>query len=416
MRYPALIHPVPRGTISYHSSPPPHPSILSPQVNAVMLAFTGSMAVTISFIQRTTSWTEFENASLRSWEVLITVSCSLSLLFFGAWWLAVEMAPKSMGEFDSAFDNNLRWEAESRDLVWRSWLVPGSYWRLRPEVLSVLRMYGFWGLVWGVKNAAAISVLHPTVYEAHIALLAAMPDGVGTSVLEPAMLLRRWLQVVAWITCMNCYVADTLLWYHITLALVGFPSRAWERGVRFGAWVADPAFIAEAAATKILQGSETAWGPIWERVLSELYTLDLITKGERAELTAASSQGTRPLTAGVPANPEARRRLQFLSRSLTDPRMADSTGLLSAPGMTVLVPHYGESIITSMVELLGVEAVAEASQVPKPTMGEIARRSSRGGSVAKTSVMGFIVAYKPDEFRNFESRMLAQQLDPGQGG
>ena len=73
--------------------------------------------------------------------------------------------------------------------------------------------------------------------------------------------------------------------------------------------------------------------------------------------------------------------------------------------MTVLVPHYGESIITGLEELLGPTdrpSMKDLAQAKQPSQLGSARSKPKA---VESSVMGFIVAYKPDEFHNFEGRM-----------
>ena len=94
---------------------------------ASMLALLGGAAVAVSYVQYNMSYAQFELAPLRSWQVITVLGCSMLLFFFGGSWLAYEMAPRRMGEFDDDFDHNLLWEAKTAELVWRSWLLPGRH-------------------------------------------------------------------------------------------------------------------------------------------------------------------------------------------------------------------------------------------------------------------------------------------------
>jgi hypothetical protein len=222
------------------------------------------------------------------------------------------------------------------------------------------------------------------------ALLDALPNtDLESAELEPAVMLRRWLTVALWLSSITCYVGDTLLWYHISLAIVGGSHRIWTRGLRVFAWQADPTRIADDAAEKLLRGARDGWHPLWGKVLEEMYNLDLISDTERNALLS-TDPGQGPLEKGVPRNPEARRRLKFLTRSLSDPRLKSSKGVLSTPGLTVLVPHYAESIISHMDELISAEA--------KPRLSSTSQNKSRlrNQLAAELSVLDFIIAYKPE--------------------
>jgi hypothetical protein len=79
--------------------------------------------------------------------------------------------------------------------------------------------------------------------------------------------------------------------------------------------------------------------------------------------------------------------------------MPKSKGVLTAPGLTVLVPHYGESIISNLDELLGSDAAEESKESKEGVRrdkegGPGARRLSKKAAkvLTESKVMGFIVA------------------------
>ena len=132
------------------------------------------------------------------------------------------------------------------------------------------------------------------------------------------------------------------------------------------------------------------WRPIWCAIVEELYTSDLITVVERHCLLEGS--GEQPVDVG---NQEARRRLKFFERSLADPGLLDSLGVLRAPTLTVLVPHYGETILVPYASLDGnvkppsspnVAEKPRAAQDPAKKRGSLATAQSLGMAPCRIEV------------------------------
>lgn len=391
---------------------------------------------------------------------------SLILLFCGLIWFVAEMLPRTTGAGGHehvVFDANLLIESRLSSLLWRSWF---KGWSLKPDMLMAMRMYGFWGLVWGSKLAVASFVLIPMLFDGHTLLFDAFSTSALTAsdshvhtlyfALEPARLLQRWLVGMLWLLGMSAFIADTLYWYSIWLGLVGGVRGLMHHGVRAHAsWVGSysPTLTANLAAAKILAGqsapSDGAWSSIWNAIVEELHCTDLITADER---TALLSGKTVTLS-----NKEARRRLSYFERSLKDPGLRVSRGVLRAPGLTVLVPHYAESILATYSSLGEASESRECAPSPgspsfqspaseSPTtqkmklLSKFSRQMPNGqsgngegsGAISwpqslirsshqesfhsfdhiYSNVMGFLVAFAPDEWSNLNQRIEADSTSP----
>lgn len=192
-----------------------------------------------------------------------------------------------------------------------------------------------------------------------------------------------------------------------------------------------PAAIEDLATAKLLRGTGS-WKEPWQAVIRELRSEDLITDDELALLFDSSGES---VPVGCPANREARRRLQFLQRSLDDPQLPTCDGVLAAPCMTVLVPHYAETLVQQFEDVPGLKKEKKGSAVtrrlrkaPSGQEGLLGcgplRCSRKLGLVGRTShellhesEMRFIVAYKSDEYRNFLSRIDVKHPSvPGKPG
>lgn len=171
----------------------------------------------------------------------------------------------------TAVDSNSQWE-ETMAHLWEAWVVayarricPSTFTRKghrlaqedseatgalpprsgagltqRHELVALLRMYSFWAAVWVLKTVFCCAVLLPAALEAHSSLVPALvqsPTNFRGERLEqwpePVHMLRSWLLSGVWVACFTCYVADTLLWYQIVLALSSGVSGVWERGVHY---------------------------------------------------------------------------------------------------------------------------------------------------------------------------------------
>ena len=90
---------------------------------------------------------------------------------------------------------------------------------------------------------------------------------------------------------------------------------------------------------------------------------DLISHDEKDALLRSDDVASKQaLPSHVPRNREARRRLQFLLRSLGDPTLPQSDFVLATPGLTVMVPHYAETILVPESTL--TDDTKEAHLVP----------------------------------------------------
>ena len=142
---------------------------------------------------------------------------------------------------------------------------------------------------------------------------------------------------------------------------VGRGGRRWHRD--------DVAGMREHAMAKIVppsvarrggsQAAQRAWGTLWRAIVADLHQGDLLREDEAARLLAdegaSLSDGFKGSTAV--ANPEARRRLRFFARSLASTAMGAGGGALGACGLTVLIPHYSETILVAEEELHVKEGV-----------------------------------------------------------
>ena len=337
----------------------------------------GTMAVELSYSPQ-----EIELAPLVAPQVLLLLACDLVVITLGIAWLLVELRPQSSGlggHEHFVFDANLQWEARTALLAWKHWFNTKreerrarrlhSWWRhahLVPALTSFLQLYGFWVLVWIVKNVLAYFILLPACFDAHLRIsqsfsvgaLAAAHPGAGSFFSEPAALYQVCLIALLWATVITVYVADTLFWYAVTVGLVGGVRGVSHHGVAKSSrhTVPSAASLRAVANAKLLQGLEVGsaaavatagaaagaaaqpkgWDALWQAMVDELHKSDLITDVERSRLLEDEERIHV-------ANAEARRRLHHFERSLSDPDMRPSNGAIRAPGMTVLVPCYGET-------------------------------------------------------------------------
>ena len=382
-------------------------------------------------IQSSYSLDELEHAELSSTPVLILLGCAAVLLALGLLFLLREMAPQ-IGLVDSIrFDAHLQWEARVSMLSWTSWFTQSQSGRWpcpKPELLSVLQMYGFWFLVWAAKLFLAGWILVPTLFDLHRRIadgfsrsafeLAYPASSLWSWLSEPSRMLQASLQIVLWSAGAMCFLADTLFWYNVVLGLVGGLRGLAARGVGKSEShaVHSAAALQGAASEKLLEGASAAWMPIWRNLVGELYNGDLVTDGERCELL----EGSRSVRI---QNAEARRRLHHFARSLSDPMLQPSTGALRAPGLTVLVPHYGETILVPYESLATTASDVgsskgnsshESSFSPKALLSQ--HHSGMRHDALYHSVMGFLVAYARDEWTNFTARLDGEHAASTYGG
>ena len=100
---------------------------------------------------------------------MILISSALLLLVAGVPALLLELLPHRPPP--DAFDAHLFFELRSRALTRQPWWDHRG--KLRPEVAELLRMYGFWALVWGAKLTFTGVFLMPTLFDTHAGLQAA---------------------------------------------------------------------------------------------------------------------------------------------------------------------------------------------------------------------------------------------------
>ena len=395
----------------------------------------------------------------------------------GAVWLKAELLPQTAPP--GAFDAYLRFETTTARLPRQSWLVRGSWCTLRPQVRAVLGMYTFWGTVWACKAAFTAGALLPALLDAQETMLAIFDasrlahthhpwlSDVDLA-LDPLQLLRGLLTAMLWAVGFGSFVADTLLWYQVVLGAYGGVVGLLRYGARGGMPRAfklplaglrrvspsgDDRSAADAGATL------RSWAPLWSAILDDLHDGDLISTEERAQLAAEWDPsgmlvGSTP-SMTLPAGKEARRRLQFLQRSLRDPRLPQSRGVLQAPGLTILIPHYAETILVPFGELK-TKQQADGDQPPADDEAAVAgddaatgsgdseKRNSRSSqifgslvqrlesqidaaahrleeklddsSARHEHVMGFLVHYYPDEWRRFAARCAGAGSHGRSGG
>eukprot|EP00965_Chrysotila_dentata_P145008 4788252-Pleurochrysis_carterae.AAC.2 len=136
------------------------------------------------------------------------------------------------------------------------------------------------------------------------------------------------------------------------------------------------------------------------QVVNDLYTGDLISFEEKVELCREG--GTLEVS-----NAEASRRIDHFVRSLSDPLLKDSLGVVRAPGYTVLVPHYGEQIFASEEMLVPkVKLVKSYSRYGSlPADASESKMQERETQDVYSSVMGFLVALHQEEWLNFTERV-----------
>mmetsp|Transcript_102536 Transcript_102536/g.258317 ORF Transcript_102536/g.258317 Transcript_102536/m.258317 type:complete len:1585 (-) Transcript_102536:49-4803(-) len=137
-----------------------------------------------------------------------------------------------------------------------------------------------------------------------------------------------------------------------------------------------------------------AFVSIWNVMIYELREKDLLSDQEMQQLTIESAEAARRgppnvprlldpmnvfrLTSVLPQNKEARRRVVTFARSLQMQPLPAAT-VRTMPGLTVLIPHYSETILFSMNELFTNMGSAE--------------------------LLRYLVSYYCDEFSNFKERV-----------
>ena len=149
-------------------------------------------------------------------------------------------------------------------------------------------------------------------------------------------------------------------------------------------------------------GTDDAWLRLRDAFLAELYEGDHITLTEMERLAATDLSDPRAL----PANSEARRRLLYFSRSLADRQLSDHlSSALASPGLTVLMPHYAETILMSESEV--VCPVVSATSAPPQTAAEAT--TATAGAAAATRMEG-LARKAADRYTEFEEAKVRQGM------
>jgi len=351
---------------------------------------------------------KIECESLRASPHLVAVYflCAGALLVLSLAWAVREFLPQTPPP--NAFDANLLFERRTTALLRKRIFVPGSWYKLRKELLAVLQMQGFWGIVWAIKLALCSLVLMPALIDSHDALAESFPSSgllhLGSAsdqpvlhvLLQPAHLLRFLLNGVLWAVGATIFVAETLMWYQIVLTFWGGASGIRMHGMGRPSYGHAKEIKAMQLALERLvpldDGGKSAterqvkgrWAELWSAIVDDLYAGDLITQQEERELKTSGMANASLLHSA-----EARRRLHFFGRSLFDPAMPYSGGAVRAAGLTVLIPHYREMILISERE---VEVEAQ-------------------GGDSRFSLMGFLLSYFADEWENFIARLKQEGKD-----
>jgi hypothetical protein len=218
-------------------------------------------------------------------------------------------------------------------------------------------------MVWALKVTLGIVILLPTIFSAHDAIEDSFPQaplvdaGALTNLsiwMQPAHLLRIVLIAKLWFVSLIIWITDTLLWYSAGVGLWGGIVGLRRHGIgrdRSQLGKDNARDMKVNAVKKLLpmahrDAHTTSWKQLWRAITNDLYERDLLSAHEKRMLLAADGEiASDQLLASPLRVGEAHRRLAFFSHSLADPLLPEASGALSSPGMTVLVPHYGESIL-----------------------------------------------------------------------
>ena len=92
-------------------------------------------------------------------------------------------------------------------------------------------MNGFWLLVGAVKGFFAVEVMFPALLDATVSFTEPIAYNNAHTGVSSGLLLRCYLTGMMWATMMVTWVADTLGWYQLVLALVGGAVGVWQRGI-----------------------------------------------------------------------------------------------------------------------------------------------------------------------------------------
>lgn len=225
-----------------------------------------------------------------------------------------------------------------------------------------LPMWLFWAIVFALKVAVTLTITLPGVFAANTVINQAFQVRVyedlrqhstweGLLFLRVPFLMQLLLTYGLIGLLLLCCLAETLLLYTIVLSLWAGAESIFAScgrvGVGAGRCAAgegrrhDGDAMRKLALAKGIAPSSAAWDAITAAIFDELLELHLLSQEEHAAL--AHDFGN--VTATLPRHLEARRRLEQFASSLASTRMPTSDGVLCMPSLTVLVPHYAETII-----------------------------------------------------------------------
>lgn len=247
-------------------------------------------------------------------------------------------------------------------------------------VKEAARMYTFWITVWVIK------VIVATVFE----------DGTGRTVIRSfhalssyfytahssatwiALALRLYLIAALWYLAAMVFIADTLGWYQLVIAVWGgVPrlARAWYRSCVFtciklftchdaynlDVWTSfELKQLYDSIKEKLIdlphltrkQRGDAAQR-YWECIVEELKTEHLIDHQTAQRLKDQEDLRIRSV--------EANRRLRNLVHSLKDDNL-NTTRVFRAPGLTTLIPSYNEAILNDLPNEQSSKALRDATK------------------------------------------------------
>lgn len=140
------------------------------------------------------------------------------------------------------------------------------------------------------------------------------------------------------------------------------------------------------------RGPPTLFSRGWHAIVEDLARDALLSPAEREALQCVPRTARRLPAECWPANKEARRRLDFMLLT-SNMSLPASPGVLDSPSLTVLVPHYGETIYARLEDLVGTD-----------------------GDDGSPTLLSFLVEFFPDEFARFAaaSRLYDDRASPAQ--
>ena len=133
-----------------------------------------------------------------------------------------------------------------------------------------------------------------------------------------------------------------------------------------------------APASEPTNGPPSLFSRGWHAIVDNLARDALLSPAEREALQCVPRTARRLPAECWPSNPEARRRLKFMLLT-SAMHLPEAPGVLDSPSLTVLVPHYAETIYAKLEDLVGGD----------------------GGDAQSPNLLSFLVEFFPDEFARF---------------